>query len=440
MGFNRVRVRARINALRAIVPRTAQARLGWGVADQAVSSITNLALGIIAARSLDAASFGAFGLAWVASGVILNVSRGLATDPLTVRHSGPPDDHWRLATRRAASTATALGVGVGILCVVIGLIISDFMVAFGVGGTRADPTRATSPGQLAYRLLRSWDGQTCFRKRHGLGGCLGSGHPHRQPRTHDVRIRAGRGWAAARTAALFGCGQTRFVPRATGVAIWIRDHRDLGPRYLVENVSDSASAQLQTYAVGAIAGLSEVGALRGARILLAPVVALRMGISLIAVPEAARVLKRWPRHLQAFCLVLGGSEATACLLWGAVLLILPARIGELMLGSVWSSASLLIVPTTLAVAAGAMFDGAAVGLRALGASRGSMRVRMRRAVAWVIGGVVGALLAGAAGSVWGTVGANLLGVALVWWQLALARPAMGIVNSDSETAASDQLN
>ena len=438
MGFNRVRVRARINALRAIVPRTAQARLGWGVADQAVSSITNLALGIIAARSLDAASFGAFGLAWVTYGVILNVSRGLATDPLTVRHSGPPDDHWRLATRRAASTATALGVGVGILCVVIGLIIG------GLVGSASVALGLTLPALL---LQDSWriaffaagTGKRAFANDMVWAVALVPAIliASRAPTTFGFVLAWG---GAALTAALFGCGQTRLVPRATGVAIWIRDHRDLGPRYLVENVSDSASAQLQTYAVGAIAGLSEVGALRGAQILLAPVVALRMGISLIAVPEAARVLKRWPRHLQAFCLVLGGSQATACLLWGAVLLILPARIGELMLGSVWSSASWLIVPTTLAVAAGAMFDGAAVGLRALGASRRSMRVRIVRAVAWVIGGVVGALLAGAAGSVWGTVGANLLGVALVWWQLALARPAMGIVNSDSETAASDQLN
>lgn len=437
MGFGRVRVRARINALRAVAPRSAQARLGWGVADQAVSSITNLVLGIVVARSLDAASFGAFGLTWVTYGVILNVSRGLATDPLTVRHSGHPDDRWRIATRRAASTATALGLGVGILCVVIGLAIG------GLVGSASVALGLMLPGLL---LQDSWriaffaagTGKRAFTNDMVWAVALIPAIliAARAPTTFGFVLAWG---AAALTAALFGCVQTRLIPGTTGLATWIREHRDLGPRYLVENVSDSASAQLQMYGLGAIAGLPEVGAVRGAQILLAPVVALRMGISLIAVPEAARVLKRWPRHLQAFCLVLGASQATACLLWGAVLFFLPSRIGELMLGSVWSSASMLIVPTTLTVAVGAMFDGAAVGLRALGASRRSMPVRIARAVAWVTGGIIGAFLGGAAGSVWGTVGANLLGVALVWWQLALARAHLDIVNQDSATSASDQL-
>jgi hypothetical protein len=43
----------------------AAVRLGWGIADQAVSSITNFALGIVVARSLGAADFGASSLAWV---------------------------------------------------------------------------------------------------------------------------------------------------------------------------------------------------------------------------------------------------------------------------------------------------------------------------------------------------------------------------------------
>jgi hypothetical protein len=207
----------------------------------------------------------------------------------------------------------------------------------------------------------------------------------------------------------------------------------------VENVSDSASAQLQMYGLGAIAGLPEVGAVRGAQILLAPVVALRMGISLIAVPEAARVLKRWPRRLQAFCMVLGGSQAAACVLWGAGLLLLPPRVGELMLGSIWPAASALIVPTTLLLAAGAVFDGAFTGLRALGVSRRSMPVRIARSIAWVIGGIVGAFLGGAAGSVWGTVAANFLGVALVWWQLGIASRANLASVADRSDAAADQL-
>ena len=40
-------------------------RLGWGVADQAVSSASNFLLGVFIAKSLGVASLGAFGLAYV---------------------------------------------------------------------------------------------------------------------------------------------------------------------------------------------------------------------------------------------------------------------------------------------------------------------------------------------------------------------------------------
>ena len=227
--------------------------------------------------------------------------------------------------------------------------------------------------------------------------------------------------ASASVAAVFGCVQTRLVPKAAGIVGWLKEHRDLGLRYTVENVGDSAGAQLRLYALGAIAGLAAVGAVRGALIVLAPFLALRMGIALMAVPEAARVLQRWPRRLRAFCLVLGGSQAAVGILWGACLLfILPSAVGEWMLGSLWPSASALIIPTTLAVAGGSLFDGAFVGLRALGVSRRSMPTQITRAVTSVVAGTVGAFLGGAAGSVWGATGATFLGVAMVWWQLGVA--------------------
>jgi O-antigen/teichoic acid export membrane protein len=424
----------RLTALRSIAPRSATARLSWGIADQAVSSITNFALGIVVARSLGAADFGAFSLAWVTYGVLLNLSRGLATDPLTVRYSGPLDDRWRSAARRSASTATALGLVVGALCLLVGLAIG------GVVGSAFAALGLTLPGLL---LQDSWriaffvagKGQRAFANDVVWGIALVPAMliASNAPTTFGFVLAWG---AAATAAALVGCIQTRMVPRMTAIVSWIREHRDLGPRYLVENVSDSASAQLQMFGLGAIAGLAAVGAVRGAQILLAPVIALRMGISLISVPEAARVLKRWPRRLRAFCLMLGGSQAAACVLFGAGLLLLPPEIGELMLGSIWPLASALIVPTTLAVAAGALFDGAFVGLRALGVSRRSMPVRVARAIAWVVGGIVGGFLGGAAGSVWGTVAANLLGNALVWWQLGVAsRESLSRAADSSEAAA-----
>ena len=79
-------------------------RLGWGLADQAMSSLTNVAVSIYVARELGAAQFGAFSLAYVTYAFALNASRGLATDPLMVRFSGAD-----LADVAAAVAQTAPG-------------------------------------------------------------------------------------------------------------------------------------------------------------------------------------------------------------------------------------------------------------------------------------------------------------------------------------------
>ena len=52
---------ATVRRLRGDVVR----RLGWGVADQAVSSVTNFAVSIYVVRELGAVQFGAFSLAYV---------------------------------------------------------------------------------------------------------------------------------------------------------------------------------------------------------------------------------------------------------------------------------------------------------------------------------------------------------------------------------------
>ena len=93
--------------------RHAIRRLGWGVADQAMSSISNFAVNIYIARTLGAVQYGAFGLAYVTYGFMLNASRGLATDPLLVRFSGTHPPIWRRAVASCTGTATVVGLVVG---------------------------------------------------------------------------------------------------------------------------------------------------------------------------------------------------------------------------------------------------------------------------------------------------------------------------------------
>ncbi|MCM2393695.1 hypothetical protein [Streptomyces albipurpureus] len=404
---------ARPTAKRAIV-----GRLSWGLADQAVCSMTNFAVGICVARSLGLAAFGVFSLAWVTYGVVLSVSRGLATDPLVVRFSGVPVASWRAAAARSSGTALGVGVAIGSVCLVVGL---------GLGG-RVGPAFAALGIMLPGLLLQDAWRFSFFAAGTGrkafvndlLGGVALIPAMLVAARVGSVAAFVFAWGAAAAVAAGYGCLQSGIRPRLTGAREWIREHRDLGYRYLVENVGVSGAAQLRAYGLGLIVGVSAVGVVRGAELLLGPFLAVLMGLSLVTVAEAARVLRQAPHRLGAFCLLLGGAQAAAALLWGAALLLVPDHVGELVLGDVWHSASELIVPATLGVVGASLGVGAAAGLRALAAARRSLRCQLFASACYVSGGLGGAAVAGTVGSAWGVAAATLSGSAVWWLQLRSA--------------------
>jgi O-antigen/teichoic acid export membrane protein len=381
--------------------------------------MTNFVVGVFVARELGVAAFGIFSLAWVTYGVVLNVSRGLATDPLVVRFSGVSTADWRHATSRAAGTAIAVGAAFGVLSAFAGYAIG------GTLGAAFVALAVVAPGML---LQDSW--RFAFF-------AAGEGH---KAFVNDVvwavtmipllLLASSHGtvwgfvlaWGGASLLAA-GCGwlQSRITPHFTGVRDWLRTHRDLGSRYLVENVSNSGASQLRMYGLGAIAGLADVGAVRGAELLLGPFLALLMGLNLVAVPEAARVLRSAPDRLARFCLTLGGVQAVAAATWGAILLFLvPDALGRLVLDDVWAHAEPLILPVSLSVTGAGVVAGAAAGLRALGAARRSLRAQLVASAGYLGFGLVGALLGGAIGMSWGSTTAMWLGAVLWWLQLRAA--------------------
>ncbi|MFE5856136.1 hypothetical protein ACFQ61_23415 [Streptomyces sp. NPDC056500] len=403
----------RPNAKRAVL-----GRLSWGLADQAVCSLTNFAVGIYVARSLGLAAFGVFSLAWLTYGVVLSVSRGLATDPLMVRFSGVEVASWRGAVARSSGTALGIGTTVGTLFLVIGLALG------GQLGTAFAALGLVLPALLLQDAWRfSFFAAGTGRKalfNDLLGGIALIPAMVVAARVDTVAAFVLAWGTSAAVAAVYGCLQSGIRPRLTGAREWLRQHRDLGYRYLVENVGVSGAAQLRAYGLGLIVGVSAVGVIRGAELLLAPFLAALMGLSLVTVAEAARVLRQAPHRLRMFCLLLGGGQAVAALLWGAVLLLVPDRFGEFVLGGVWHSASTLIVPATLGVAGAGLGVGAAAGLRALGAARRSLRCQLFASACYVSGGLGGAAVAGTVGSAWGVAAATLSSSAVWWLQLRSA--------------------
>ncbi|MGC5566066.1 hypothetical protein ACPYPG_24910 [Streptomyces sp. FR-108] len=393
-------------------------RLSWGLADQAASSMTNFAVGIYVARSLGLTAFGVFSLAWLTYGVVLNVARGLATDPLVVRFSGVPEDSWRAAAARSSGAALGVGAVLGAVCLLVGL---------GLGG-RVGPAFVALGVVLPALLLQdAWRfaffaagaGRKAFLNDLVWGVALVPAMVI-AARVDTVAAFVLAWGVSAAVAAGYGCFQSGLRPRPARARGWLHEQRDLGYRYLVENVSLSGASQLRAYGLGVIVGVGAVGAVRGAELLLGPFLALLMGLSLVTVAEAARVLRRAPDRLARFCLLLGGGQAAAALLWGAALLLMPDRAGEFVLGGVWDSASQLIVPATLGVAGAGLGSGAAAGLRALAAARRSLRCQLFASACYVGGGLGGAALAGTVGSAWGVAAATLCASAVWWLQLRSA--------------------
>ena len=116
--------------------------------------------------------------------------------------------------------------------------------------------------------------------------------------------------------------------------------------------------------------------------------------------------------------------------WGFALLLLPSSPGELLLGPLWHAASALLVPTTLAMGAASVYEGAFVGLRALGAARRSLRASVTRSVVLMVFGLAGAFVGGAAGSGWGALVANLIAIGVAWHQLQAAQQGHVLAASD----------
>ncbi|MER6910498.1 hypothetical protein ABT354_02320 [Streptomyces sp. NPDC000594] len=405
-------------AARPTARRAIAGRLSWGLADQAVCSMTNFAVGIYVARSLGLAAFGVFSLAWVTYGVVLGVSRGLATDPLVVRFSGVPTASWRAAAARSSGTALGVGVAFGALCLMAGPAIG------GSVGAAFTALGVILPGLLLqdawrYSFFAAGTGRKAFANDL-LGGLALIPAMVVADRVGSVAAFVLAWGTAASVAALYGCLQSGIRPQLTGARAWLREQRDLGYRYLVENVGVSGAAQLRAYGLGLIVGVSAVGVIRGAELLLGPFLAVLMGLSLVTVPEAARVLRHAPHRLGRFCLLLGGGQAAAALLWGAALLLVPDRAGAFVLGGVWHSASELIVPAVLGVAGASLGTGAAAGLRALAAARRSLRCQLFASACYVGGGLGGAAAAGTVGSAWGVAAATISGSAVWWLQLRAA--------------------
>jgi O-antigen/teichoic acid export membrane protein len=387
-------------------------RAGWGVADQALSSLANLAVGALVARAVSPASFGAFGLVFSTYLIVLGACRALVAEPLVVRFSARRDAEWRSATRAATGSALALGIAAGLGCALVGF------AAGGVFGQALLALGVVLPGLVLqdtwrYAFFAAGRGRKAFTNDLASAAALPA-LAALSYGTHAVGLFVLVWGAAGTLAALLASLQAGFAPAPIAGPSWIRRQRDLGFPYLGEFAALGAG-EAALFGVAGLAGLAAAGALRAGQILVGPLRVLFLGVRLAAVPEGVRLLRDPRSSPRAAAVRLSALLAGVALAWGALLTILPHSLGESLVGRSWSEARHVMVPLSLAMAGTGAVTGAVVGLRALAAARRSLRARILVTPVMVLGTLAGAAAAGAPGTAWGIAIVTWLSLGL-WWR------------------------
>jgi len=410
--------------------RSALGRAGWGIGDQALSSLTNFGLAIVVAHQTTIEAFGAFSLAFAIYTIALSVSRAIASEPLSIRYAAVPVEHWRSASAAAAGSALVFGLAVGLAAIAAGVLIGgddgNVLIALGVAMPALlvqDAWRfaffAAGRGRSAFVNDLTW--AIVLAVAFALVLSLGvSAVP--------MLILA---WASGALAgAIVGSVQTGALPRPTHAPAWWREHRAIAPRFAAEALILSAAQPLTLLAIGAIAGLAVVGTMRAGQVLMNAIHIASYGVLLFGVPEGARLLQRSTGHLLRLCAVIAGGLMLLAFAWGSFLLLLPDDIGEALMGSNWLAAQSVLIPATVVSMAAGAQSGAQIGLRALAAAHRSLRARIVSSTAISVGGVVGATIGGAVTGSWGMAAGMSLGSSWWWWQ------AVGATRDHDRTAPS----
>jgi hypothetical protein len=416
--------------------RAVAGQAGWGLADQGLSSFTNFLLGLSVARTGGPGDLGAFSLAFATYTMLLNASQGMGTEPLVVRFSASADD---AAWRRHVSSALGVPIALGLLAGAGALLVAA--VAGGALRSAFLALALTLPGLL---LQDAWRAAFFARRRAVLAFVndlvwavalvCGLALLHVTHHTTIFWVTATWGLAAG-LGALVGIAQARVAPRPGRARRWLVEQRDLAPRYLGELTVGAASEPLSFYAIGAVAGLAVVGAIRGAQILLGPLYVFIIGFRLAALPEAVRLARVSTRRLIRLTFVFAGSIAVVAVIGDMTLFLLPEGVGRLVLGPTWPAARSVLLPVTIAMVGGGVMGAAVIGMRALAAARLSLRAKVIGTPIIVASALVAAALGGAADAAWGMAAGYAIGVVICWLHFRTALRARVPVATPAPPAA-----
>jgi O-antigen/teichoic acid export membrane protein len=398
--------------------------------DQAASSLSNIVVAVLVARSFDTPEpFGAFGLAMVAYQLALGVARSLVGEALLSLYS----NESAAVRRRLVGDLIGATLSVGLIGSVTLWAVSGWL-----GGLSGDALVGLAV-VLPLVLIQDMWRYVFVIDRPGSGLAL------------DVV------WLVVVVGALLfapaDAGVTWFVLMwglggAFGAVLgfvlnlgplggfhpwrWVVDHRAVTVRFLGETFTARALFQVLMSGLGAIAGLGALGAVRATQLFYGPLNTLNAGIYMAVVPEGAAA-RHEPERLRRKLATVSAALASLVAGWMLVGLMLPDRWGRAMLGTTWEDAEGLMLPMGLATIASAVMIGGLLGLRSLADAKRSLQARLK-VTPWLgVCPLLGAVIDGARGFAIGTALGTAM-AALIWW--ATFRAALNDVETADESTSS----
>lgn len=386
----------------------AKLHVPFAVADQAVSSVINLGIGLYAAKSLPSDDFAVFGLFQVVVILFLGLLRASLYE---VGVLAPPE-------RRALGQAAALDaslIAAAVFGAGAGLALADD-VWLGIGLGAASAALVLQDAVRQYALLSGRSAQALACDSAWLGILLVG---------PVVLAASGSQVSAASTvAAWWGLAA---LPGTVLVAARLRWRPDLrriipaargGWRVSGWSMGDwsvrQAASQVMIYGLAAVGGPLQLAGLRAAQLVLGPLNVLFASAPLIFLPHAVGLRdardRRLVSHMWALSLAMGGMA----FLWGLLTILAPEEVMVAILGDQADHVSSFLPPLTLYLTCSGLAVGSTLGLRVLHPGRKSLGTRISVSVFQLLAGLgLYAATGSVIGALWGMALGNLFG-AVAW--------------------------
>jgi hypothetical protein len=382
------------------------------ILDQGASSLSNVVVFVLAARTLPPTAVGAFGIAMLGYQLVLGGVRAMVGEPLLsgYSHLGP--------TARRQVSADLLGSAFFLSLVASALTAGLSWVFGGITGAALLALAVILPFvvmQDTWRFVLIIDRAAAALATDVLWLVLVLVVLTQAPAGADVAwfVYAWgiTGGVSALGAHLLGWGlAARPHPWR-----WIVQHRDMAGRFFGEFVTANATAHLSTAGLSAVSGLVAVGAAKASQVFFGPITTAHNALALVVVPEGARS-RDDPRRLRRMMYIVAAVISLLALLWTVVGAFLPDRWGASLFGATWPAVSELMLPMGLGLVAAGVASAGLIGLRALGDAQRSLQARLASAPPLALLPLAGAVADDAVGFVVGLGVARLVS-AVIWWQM-----------------------